>query len=136
MKKWFFLLAMIPILGFSQHRLTVMVEGVKSSEGNISIGLYNQVDGFLKPEKGFLGLSVKAVKGTTTALIENLPYGSYAIAVFHDENGNQKMDTNFFGIPKEALGFSIGKLKTFGPPSYKECAFSFTGDMEVKVPIE
>ncbi|MGB5370515.1 MAG: DUF2141 domain-containing protein [Flavobacteriaceae bacterium] len=136
MRKWLFLLIMMPVYGLSQHNLTVTVEGVKSSEGNISIGLYNKVEGFLTPEEGFLGISVKAIKGTTTALIENLPYGSYAIAVFHDENGNKVMDTNFFGIPKEALGFSKGKLKTFGPPSFGECVFPFNGNMQIKVPIK
>ncbi len=118
MRKWLFLLILIPVFGLSQHNLTVTVEGVKSSVGNISIGLYNKVEGFLTPEEGFLGISVKAIKGTTTALIENLPYGSYAIAVFHDENGNQGHGYEFFRDSQGSPGIFKRKAKNLWPSEF------------------
>ena len=36
-----------------------------------------------------------------------LPEGEYAISLFHDENENKELDTNFIGIPKEAFGSTI-----------------------------
>lgn len=129
----FFIL--LSFYGFSQNTLTITVTGVTSSEGNISIGLYTSDEGFLKPDKIYKGVFVKSLKGTTKGVFENLPSDTYAIAVFHDENSNEELDTNFFGIPKEPLGFSIGKLKTFGPPSFEECSFSLNENMEMSVPI-
>ncbi len=134
MIKW--LLLLLPTLCFAQGTLTIHVEGVASSKGNISIGLYKDAEGFLKPDKVFKGLFQKATEGTTTAQIENLPEGTYAIAVFHDENANQELDTNFFGIPKEALGFSKGKLKTFGPPDFEECTLVFPKEQRITIKIK
>ena len=36
----------------------------------------------------------------------DIPPGTYAIAVFHDENANGKLDKNFLGIPCEGYGAS------------------------------
>ena len=37
---------------------------------------------------------------------KDLPPGTYAVQVMHDENENNKLDTNFLGIPTEGYGFS------------------------------
>jgi len=38
--------------------------------------------------------------------LAGIPPGTYAIACYHDENDNGKLDTNFLGIPKEGTGAS------------------------------
>jgi uncharacterized protein (DUF2141 family) len=38
--------------------------------------------------------------------VRNVQPGRYAIAVFHDLNGNGKLDRNFIGLPQEPYGFS------------------------------
>lgn len=53
--------------------------------------------------------------------------GTYAIAVVHDENSNNKMDTAIF-LPKEGFGFSRNPAITVGPPSFKAASFAVTGD--------
>jgi uncharacterized protein (DUF2141 family) len=35
----------------------------------------------------------------------DLPYGSYGISAFHDENQDGKLNT-FLGVPREGVGFS------------------------------
>jgi uncharacterized protein (DUF2141 family) len=42
---------------------------------------------------------------TVTWRINDVSYGDYGVAVFHDENSNGKMDKNVLGIPH--LDFSI-----------------------------
>jgi len=37
---------------------------------------------------------------------EVLPNGEYVISMFQDKNGNGKLDTYFFGIPKEPIGIT------------------------------
>ena len=125
----------IPFLSLGQNQLIVEVEGVRSSDGNISIAVYNKADGFLKFENALLSDSTKASQGKTELLIPSLPNGEYALAVFHDENGNDELDTNWLGIPREPIGFSKGHMKTFGPPSFKECAFKVASDKAIKISL-
>lgn len=122
-----------PFFAFSQNTLFVRVEGVKTSNGRISVAVYNQAEGFLKFDKVYKCDSTKALKGTTHIAIDDLPEGEYALAIFHDENGNDVLDTNWLGIPKEAIGFSKGKMKTFGPPSFSECALRIEKDSEIRI---
>lgn len=120
----------------AQFDLAVTVKNVKSNDGNISVAVYDNADGFLKFDKVFKAEAVPSQKGSTEVLLKNLPEGTYAIAAFHDENGNDELDTNMLGIPKEPLGFSKGKMKTFGPPSFEECSFELTSDLSISVPIK
>jgi uncharacterized protein (DUF2141 family) len=114
----------------------VIVENVSNSNGNVSIAVYNNEHGFLEFNHVFLSNSSKAIKGITVVNLAHVPTGTYALAVFHDENSNEKLDTNFFGIPKESVGFSNSKMKTFGPPSFKECSFRIDSDKEIIVTIK
>jgi uncharacterized protein (DUF2141 family) len=43
-----------------------------------------------------------------------------AIAVLHDEDGDKRMATGVFGIPKEGFGVSNNPRIRFGPPSFKD----------------
>lgn len=135
MKHLIVLFLFIPLVSLGQHKLIVEVAGVKSSDGTINVAVYNEADGFLKFENVFLSDSAKASQGKTELLIQDLPNGEYALAVFHDENGNDELDTNWLGIPKEPIGFSIGHMKTFGPPNFKECAFKVTSDKAIKISL-
>lgn len=60
------------------------------------------------------------------ARFENLPAGQYALAIVHDENGNNKLDT-FAGIPKEGIGFSRNPSFSFGPPRFSQVVFGAQG---------
>lgn len=55
--------------------------------------------------------------------ISDLPGGEYALVVYHDENGNGRLDKNFIGIPNEPLGFS-NRYWPKGPPTFRYAAFS------------
>ena len=65
-----------------------------------------------------------------------MPDGDYAIAIFHDANGNKNLDTNILGIPKEQIAFSKGKMKMFGPPKFEECVFTLNSNMEMKISLQ
>jgi uncharacterized protein (DUF2141 family) len=60
-----------------------------------------------------------------------LPQGNYALAVIHDENGNNKLDT-FAGIPREGFGFSRNPAIMFGPPRFAAARFTLGSDAEVQ----
>lgn len=131
---WLVLLCPLPI--WSQHSLEVRVEGVESVDGTIEVALFTSREGFLKHEAAYGTQSAKARKGTTSLLFEGLPDGTYALAVFQDVNNNKKLDTNWLGIPKEPMGFSMAGLKAFGPPSFEDCHFTLQQDTRIAVTLE
>jgi uncharacterized protein (DUF2141 family) len=57
--------------------------------------------------------------------ISSIPNGAYAIALYQDQNGNGKLDTNIFGIPTEPYAFSNNKVPVFSEPSFEKCKFQF-----------
>ena len=100
----------------AQVRVEVIVLNVKDTTGMIRVGIFADPQAFMK--KPILGKIVKAAEGRCVAVFERVPTGTYAISVIHDSNRNEKLDTNFFGIPKEGFGFSNDVMGTFGPPSF------------------
>lgn len=138
MKLFFFLcLFTLPALLLAQTAtLEVQVRDVSSSQGDILVALYREEETFLKFEHVYRTAGAPAEKGVTHVTIEDLPQGEYALAIFHDENGNEELDTNFLGIPKEPLGFSNAKLKAFGPPGFKECLVILKEDTVLQVTLQ
>jgi len=135
MKNILALLVFFPFLATGQNKLSITVEGVKTSSGMISVAVYNKSEGFLKFDEVYKSNSTRALKGTTQIDIDGLPEGEYALAIFHDENGNNELDTNWLGIPKESIGFSRGRMKTFGPPSFRECALRIVTDSKIRITL-
>ncbi len=108
-----------------QTALTVVVKKVESNEGEIAIAIYRDKDNWLDTDFAFLKKRVKAQSGETRIFFPSLPIGEYAIAVYHDENGDGSMDTNFIGIPTEGAGASRDAEGNFGPPSFEDAVFNF-----------
>lgn len=100
----------------AQHSLEVVVKNIKKTEGTVRVAIFTNEKDFLK--NAYQGKSVKASGNKVTVSFEGLPSGSYAISIFHDENDNGELDTNFVGIPKEGFAFGNNAMGTFGPPSF------------------
>ncbi len=133
----FFLLAFLslPAFLFSQNTVSVHVKNVNSASGQVNVAVYDSDDTFLSFDKVITTQTAPANKGSVTLKIKDLPVGEYALAVFHDENNNGELDTNWLGIPKEKVAFSKGKMRTFGPPKYRDCAFKVTSDYEISIEL-
>ena len=135
MRSIFLSLLVLPLFSYSQNQLNIEVTGVPNSEGSIRVAVYNNSDAFLSHDQVFKTGSVVAHEGTTEVSIDDLPDGEYAIALYHDANGNDELGTNWLGIPKEPVGFSNAKMKTFGPPKFRECSFKMEPITEVQVAL-
>ena len=64
--------------------------------------------------------TAKIVKGVAEVTFSGVPPGVFAISVFHDEDGDTELKTNFIGIPKEGIGFSRDARARFGPPGWDD----------------
>lgn len=97
----------------------VLVEGVRSDHGLVAVTLYaDDSRKFLVKHGSMYVGRVKADKGTTEACIFVPHPGTYAFAIYHDANGNQKFDRTMIGLPAEAYGFSNNPNTFFGLPSF------------------
>ena len=103
--------------------VVVKVTGIENDKGLIQIGLYNSEASFPVYEKVYKGVFPKANKGGVSYTFKNILEGTYAIAVYHDENSDKELNKNLFGVPKENYGFSNNKFGTFGPPDFKDVSF-------------
>lgn len=126
-------LLLAPLSLLAQNTISVHIGNVPSTEGKVNLAVYNSDQTFLKFEEVMLAKSTPAQEGMVHLDLEDMPDGEYALAVFHDENGNDKLDTNWLGIPTEKVAFSKSKMKTFGPPGYKECCFKVVEDTEINI---
>ncbi|MDR0543278.1 MAG: DUF2141 domain-containing protein [Dysgonamonadaceae bacterium] len=133
MKAKIFLLMLLAASTLSaQNKLTVVVEGIEDVTGHLMVGLYTK-DNFRK--KPVAGQRVEVKAETVTVVFEDIPDGEYAVSLFHDENGNGKLDTGLFGIPVEKYGFSNNAKGQYGPPSYEDCRFVIEEDMKIVISL-
>jgi uncharacterized protein (DUF2141 family) len=101
--------------------LTIQVEGLKDDRGTVHASLYASEDGFpTRPEKALRQVDVKIEGGRARVVFEGIPPGGYAVAAYHDENGDGKLDTGFLGIPSEGLASSNDAKGFMGPPSFEK----------------
>ncbi|MBC7684748.1 MAG: DUF2141 domain-containing protein, partial [Bdellovibrionales bacterium] len=84
--------------------LAIHVDDVKGTAGVVMIAVFNSAQTFLKTPVAATG--TPAAAAGSAIVIKDLPAGDYAFAVYHDTNGNGKMDKNGFGIPTEDYAFS------------------------------
>ncbi|HEX2814228.1 MAG TPA: DUF2141 domain-containing protein [Sphingopyxis sp.] len=114
----------------------VSVIGLRNTKGQILVCLTTNPKAFpdCSKDKGAVRMAVKAVDAGDF-LIHAPAAGTYAIAVVHDENSNNKLDVAIF-LPKEGFGFSRNPAITVGPPSFKSASFAVTGDMRQSIKMK
>lgn len=101
--------------------LNVEVHNIQSQQGAIYVALFQPGKEF--PEGHPIEGKRVNVKGSSIQTSFSVEPGDYAIAVFHDENGNGKMDKRLFGIPKEPYGFSNNFRPKMSAPKFSDCQF-------------
>jgi uncharacterized protein (DUF2141 family) len=115
-----FLLALFQ--GGDHYKLTVTVSGLKPLKGDLYLSLHNRPEYFQVADSAFMKQKIAINEETETLQFDNLPAGTYAIAVYHDENLNGMMETSEKGMPREGYGFSL-KSKFLGRPKFEQAAF-------------
>lgn len=111
--------------------LVVKFNGMSTNEGQLVIALCNSDANYKDHKSPFIGKSISINKNTAIVEFEDLPLGEYAIKAFHDEDSNDDLNTNIFGIPVEDYGFSNNARSMFGPPSWQDAKFVLNDDGKV-----
>ncbi|MDH3695123.1 MAG: DUF2141 domain-containing protein [Gammaproteobacteria bacterium] len=104
------------------HILTITVTGAKPNIGQAVLTLFTSSDNCLK-QPAVSEAKLINNEGGAVFQLGQLKAGVYAVSIYYDENGDGKLNTGMFGIPKELVGFSNNVKGVFGPPSFKKTSF-------------
>ena len=122
-----YLFLLLCSFSFPDRSGTLIIEltNIKSAEGIIWIGIYDSEVNYMIKEKAIVeGFDVQQT-GTLQMSISDLKYGTYALALFHDINGNGELDRNLIGIPSEPYAFSQKPKSKWRLPKFHEVKFDF-----------
>lgn len=125
-----------PLTLAGEGRLIVEMSGFRNSQGVARVWLFASAEGFPDVEKGALASAQGEIRdGRCEVTFPQLPFGAYAVSVLHDEDGDNRMAANLFGMPQEGFGLSNGLgSRRFGPPDFAEARFLFVMD-GLRVPV-
>lgn len=95
--------------------VTLTVSDPENRSGMVRAGLFDA-------EGWGSGNPMRAVEGTGVLRFPDVPPGRYAVRLYLDRNGNDRLDTGLMGIPSEPYGFSRDAAPSFGPPAFDAAA--------------
>lgn len=116
----------------------VKILDIRNSTGSVACALFESPAGFpIEFLHSATNVMVIKIRDTQARCdFEDIPPGTYALAVIHDENVNGRLDTNVFGMPKEGYGFSRDARALLGAPSFAAASFPYDGrglDMTIEM---
>ncbi|MEA5503988.1 DUF2141 domain-containing protein [Halotia wernerae UHCC 0503] len=139
----YFAIATLLSFGFSSFakaepstKLTVLVGGIRHQKGEICLRVYASEKGFPMSDTSEVQSGCTEITGSSVRKdFYGLKPGNYAVAVVDDQNGNKKLDTDFFGIPTEGFGISNNPTVsiTTGTPKFSKSSFSMTKSTTVNI---
>lgn len=116
-----------------ESRLIVNLNNIGEAGGNLRASLYREPESFRKEDRAVQVVSIPATKGSAQIVFDALSPGRYAVMVYHDENGDGKLNLRFGMFPIEGYGLS-NNPKVMGPPKFADSAFE-VGEQETSVNI-
>ena len=124
-----------------ETKIELHLTGFRNGEGRVAVSVFRASDAQYFPRKPEMAVDKFTVdlngRQELTISTRSLPRGTYAIAVFHDENSDGKLATNFLGIPKEGFGFSNNPAILFGPPPFQRASFALgAADADVSIRLK
>lgn len=117
-----------------EFRLQVEIDNIKHTNGQVIQIAVSKKSDFLKDVPPFQYARIEA-KGNRVSETFKLPADDYAVSVYHDINGNGKMDKNFFGAPIEPYAFSRNYKPVFRAPKFDEVKITINGDRKTNISL-
>jgi uncharacterized protein (DUF2141 family) len=111
------------------HVLQVTFTNIEEESGSLYIQLMD------KNEEVVSSHIIDAKEGAILK-VNNLPSGQYWLRVYQDLNGNEELDANYIGIPKEPYGFSNNVRPRFGPPDTEDMLFSVKANTNISIELQ
>jgi uncharacterized protein (DUF2141 family) len=120
-----------------ESAIQVEINGLRNDKGLVLCAIFSSPEAFPKRSEGAIAHAKSEISELhATCQFSGLAPGKYAVSVFHDENSNGRLDTNFIGIPREGVGASNNARGHFGPPKFDSAAFQYPGGrLDLKITI-
>jgi uncharacterized protein (DUF2141 family) len=122
----------LPAISFAQAPcpgIHVKILGIRNSVGAVACALFESPEGFptefLKSAANIMIIKIQDKQARCAFL--DVPPGTYALAVIHDENMDGKLGTNWLGVPREGYGFSNNAKALLSAPSFDAASFPHDG---------
>ncbi|WP_341527607.1 DUF2141 domain-containing protein [Nostoc sp. UHCC 0302] len=119
--------------------LTVTVNGIHHQKGEVCFRVFGDERGFPLGNTSEVQSGCAKITGNSVKKVfSGLKPGAYAVAVVDDQNGDRKLNSDFFGIPKE--GFGISKNPTVsivtGTPKFRDASFVVNKNTKVNIQMK
>ena len=132
------LIAFMAVISFntfaqSKYSVTVTVKGIQQRTGKILATISNDENSF--PQGGGIKSATAEVtkEGEITLKFEGMLEGKYAIVLYQDLNGDNKLDMSG-QMPAEPFGFS-NLTMLMGPPNFEQCAFDLNENKNITISL-
>jgi len=108
-------------------KLVIVVDDIRGPKGDISASVYPDIPSVFLQKNGAIKVFYAQPHAPETSMCIWVPGpGVYAVAAFHDLNGNHQWDHNLLkGI--EPIGFSNNPSLSFSKPSFDSVKFHVHG---------
>jgi len=119
------LLALSTHLAFAADvgTLTIEMEGIHANQGQAIFILMDSESSHRGKTPIFTSQLSSINQRGARVTFSNIPTGDYSAVIYHDQNGNGKLDRYFFGKPKEPYGFSNNARNPIGIPDFDDSKF-------------
>lgn len=114
-------------------KLTVEINNINKIKGSVKVAVFNTDKNFLEKDSAIRNYSLNVDSSSKKIVIDDLPKGVYAIAIYHDVNSDDVCNLNFIGIPKEPYGFSNNFRPKFSAPKFADCKISLVKNQTIKI---
>ena len=128
-----------PVTAEQTATLTITVNNIRHQKGDICFRIYAGEKGFPMSDKSEVQSGCIKITGTSvTKKFSGLKHGTYAVAIVDDQNGDRKLNTDFFGIPKEGFGLSKNPTVsiTTGTPKFRDASFVVNKDTSINIDMK
>ncbi|HEY9114843.1 MAG TPA: DUF2141 domain-containing protein [Bacteroidales bacterium] len=130
--KYTFVLVFFILLSFSISAQTadliLKVTNISPLTGKIMVAVFNSEETYFDVDKMYAGYEIAADSSVVVYVIQDLPVGTYAITIYHDEDNNGEMNRSWLGMPKEGYAFSNNFTSAIRPASFSDAAFQLSRD--------
>ena len=123
------------ICGSQSSQIEVLVTGVRE-EGILTVELYKPSErDFLKKASRLKRIRVPAQNGSQTVCFNVEGQGRYALAAYHDRDGDRKLARQWNMLPAEPFALSNNQTLKLRMPQFEDAAFA-VGDQRTVVRLD
>lgn len=119
----------VPVLAVD---LTVEVTNINTKSGRLLLSLFDSEESWKNTTDSTMSVTARPVGESQRFVFLDLPKGTYAVMLHHDENGNDEFDSNILGIPKEGYGFSNNGGRR-GTPNFDNASITLEEDKKISI---